>query len=371
MTNFKTIPQWCLFLILAIGIIHIAASESAVCDPPCRNGGSCIFHNICRCPTNFVGSQCQYSVDRCAPHKIGFNGGIKCARTSTIMTCTLSCPQGVNFDSPPAAAYTCSFETAVFTPTRVPQCVYGEGVEVFRRTVEGNSLRENYAEATCYPTCKNGGSCIFRDMCQCPKGFAGPQCQYSVDRCAPQKIGFNGAMRCSITSTEMRCTLSCPPGVEFDTPPSDSYVCKYERGIYLPTNVPRCVYGEGVQVVQRTAVGSSAVGRTAENASCTPNCMNGGVCIFHNLCQCPTNFRGPRCQYSVERCSIKRTGFNGGFRCTGSAAETSCTIYCPEGTDYEFSPASVYTCKYETGRFSPSPIPKCILGEGVELVRVK
>jgi len=366
MTNFKSIPQRLLHVILAIGVLHVAVSESAVCNPPCMNGGTCLSYNICRCPTNFVGSQCQYSVDRCATDRLGFNGGVRCVRTSTTMSCTLSCPQGVNFDSPPASTYTCSFTTGVFSPANVPKCLFGEGVEVFRRTVES----DKFTEASCIPTCKNGGTCIFRDMCRCPQDFAGPQCQYSVDRCAPQKIGFNGAIRCSGSSTEMRCTLSCPPGVQFDTPPSAAYTCKYERGTYLPTKVPKCVYGEGVQVIQRTSVGSSAVGRSSDDPTCSPNCMNGGVCIFHNLCQCPTNFRGPQCQYSVDRCSIKRTGFNGGFRCTGSVAETTCTIYCPEGTDYEFSPASVYTCKYETGRFSPSTIPKCVFGEGVEIVRV-
>lgn len=102
------------------------SSFPAICNPPCMNGGTCLSYNMCRCRTNFVGSQCQYSVDRCAPERIGFNGGIRCVRTSTTMSCTLSCPQGVNFDSPPAPTYTCTFATGVFTPTRVPQCVFGK-----------------------------------------------------------------------------------------------------------------------------------------------------------------------------------------------------------------------------------------------------
>lgn len=81
-------------------------------------------------------------------------------------------------------------------------------------------------------------------MCQCPKNFVGSQCQYSVDRCAPQKIGFNGAIKCSGSSTEMRCTLTCPPGIQSDSPLSAAYTCKYETGTYLPTRVPKCDYGE-------------------------------------------------------------------------------------------------------------------------------
>ncbi len=138
----------------------------------------------------------------------------------------------------------------------------GAGVEVFRRTVQGDDFGErkihkylrkftlsilnciNHSLATCNPSCRNGGSCIFRDMCQCTKDFVGPQCQYSVDRCAAQKLGFNGAIRCSGSSLEMRCTLSCPPGVQFDSPPAAAYTCKYETATFVPARVPRCVYGE-------------------------------------------------------------------------------------------------------------------------------
>lgn len=42
------------------------------------------------------------------------------------MSCTLSCPDGIKFDSPPAAAYTCKFDTGKFTPAKIPKCVYGE-----------------------------------------------------------------------------------------------------------------------------------------------------------------------------------------------------------------------------------------------------
>lgn len=99
---------------------------TVLCTPPCRNGGTCIFHNICQCPKNFVGSQCQHSVDRCAPHKIGFNGSVRCVGSSTIMSCTLSCPAGIAFDSRPATSYTCSYESGTFTPAKAPKCVYGK-----------------------------------------------------------------------------------------------------------------------------------------------------------------------------------------------------------------------------------------------------
>lgn len=30
---------------------------------------------------------------------------------------------------------------------------------------------------------------------------------------------------------------------------------------------------------------------------CNPLCLNGGNCIGYQKCQCPTDFRGPNCQY--------------------------------------------------------------------------
>ena len=85
-----------------------------------------MFHNTCQCAKNFGGAQCQYSVDRCSPQKTGFNGGFKCSGTMTGMSCELSCPEGIAFESPPAPAYNCEFAAGTFTPSKVPKCVYGK-----------------------------------------------------------------------------------------------------------------------------------------------------------------------------------------------------------------------------------------------------
>lgn len=99
---------------------------AATCNPPCQNGGICIFHNMCQCQQNFGGKQCQYSADRCSPKKIGFNGGFSCSGDAEGMSCKLTCPQGIQFESPPAAAYKCSFDTGLFVPAKAPKCVYGK-----------------------------------------------------------------------------------------------------------------------------------------------------------------------------------------------------------------------------------------------------
>nr|XP_012300684.1 epidermal growth factor-like protein 7 isoform X2 [Aotus nancymaae] len=41
------------------------ACGAAICQPPCRNGGSCIQPGHCRCPAGWQGDTCQSDVDEC------------------------------------------------------------------------------------------------------------------------------------------------------------------------------------------------------------------------------------------------------------------------------------------------------------------
>lgn len=66
---------------------------------------------------------------------------------------------------------------------------------------------------------------------------------------------------------------------------------------------------------------------------------------------------------------MKKTGFNGGFHCSVSNDEMTCSLVCPEGIDFEYKPAAKYTCKFETGNFTPAPVPKCVIPEGVEILQ--
>lgn len=94
-------------------------------------------------------------------------------------------------------------------------------------------------------------------------------------------------------------------------------------------------------------------------AICNPQCQNGGNCLSYNVCQCPQNYRGPQCQYSIESCSPKRLQFNGAYNCSANNDEIQCALSCPHGVTFEFPPANFYVCGYALGVFQPSPVPKC------------
>lgn len=59
--------------------------------------------------------------------------------------------------------------------------------------------------------------------------------------------------------------------------------------------------------------------------------------------------------------------FNGGYNCSGSGDEISCSLYCPPGITFNKAPASKYTCQYKVAKFLPAPIPECVFGDGVTL----
>jgi len=73
------------------------------------------------------------------------------------------------------------------------------------------------------------------------------------------------------------CTISCVDGYQFpDSSSVTNVFCK--NGSWIPgkvewSTVPDC------------------------KPVCDPPCLNGGNCIGHRKCQCPTEFRGPACQY--------------------------------------------------------------------------
>ncbi|XP_046603352.1 hemocytin isoform X1 [Neodiprion virginianus] len=188
----------------------------------------------------------------------------------------------------------------------------------------------------CLPECQNNGICVAPNQCDCPDNYSGAQCQFKDTPCYNlPRPPLNSMIKCSSKS----CTITCVPNHAFpDGSGITNLICK--DGNWLPTrtdwvSVPDC------------------------EAVCSPPCQNGGNCLSLNQCQCLEQFRGPQCQYSMNACNIGKLGFNGGYNCSGDALHFSCTLNCPDGIEFESSPAAVYTCLYSEGIYKPQPIPQC------------
>lgn len=67
----------------------------------------------------------------------------------------------------------------------------------------------------------------------------------------------------------MSCSLTCPDNVPFEFPPQPAYKCKFTEGKFTPAKVPKCVYGEGVEVVQRSEPISAAPGKQVQAGGST------------------------------------------------------------------------------------------------------
>ncbi|XP_066254573.1 hemocytin [Euwallacea similis] len=102
----------------------------ATCSPQCLNGGSCLSFNVCQCPQDFRGPQCQYSASACSAKQLQFNGGYNCSGDMDSFSCSISCPEGISFQFPPEPKYTCFYSQGQFLPSPQPQCVFPGNFEV-------------------------------------------------------------------------------------------------------------------------------------------------------------------------------------------------------------------------------------------------
>ncbi|RXG71349.1 hypothetical protein Avbf_00325 [Armadillidium vulgare] len=67
-------------------------------------------------------------------------------------------------------------------------------------------------------------------------------------------------------------------------------------------------------------------------AICDPECINGGICLAPNICECSSEFRGPICQYPISNCDPKKLNFNGGYNCSGENMDFGCQTLVSRGS---------------------------------------
>ncbi|EDW29183.1 GL18548 [Drosophila persimilis] len=111
------------YIDLAGGHTKISDCE-ATCSPVCLNGGKCIAANVCECPPNFRGKQCQYPVSSC--NITTFNGNFQCDHAPDRSECRLTCPSlpGVSVQGTLQSLYVCDYSTGQFQPTPAVKCIY-------------------------------------------------------------------------------------------------------------------------------------------------------------------------------------------------------------------------------------------------------
>ncbi|CAH0722011.1 unnamed protein product, partial [Brenthis ino] len=194
----------------------------------------------------------------------------------------------------------------------------------------------------CEISCKNNGFCVDVNTCLCPPNFTGKYCELDNKPClAFPPLPMNSRRRCSEGGYD--CTVTCAEGHIFPDGTSAANM-RCVDGQWQPsradlTSIPDC------------------------QPECKPPCLNGGVCLSVNTCQCPADYRGPQCQYAASVCDVRKLAFNGGYSCQGDMEKFSCQLSCPSGAAFSVPRADDYTCLYSTGVFEPQPIPHCVFTE--------
>ncbi|KAL1513261.1 hypothetical protein ABEB36_002690 [Hypothenemus hampei] len=119
----------------------------ATCSPPCLNGGACLSFNVCQCPQDFRGSQCQYSTSVCNAKNMKFNGGYNCSGDMESFSCSIFCPEGVPFEFLPEPKYQCLYSTGEFVPSPQPQCIFPQNYHIISQSSNSHEVRQGQIES--------------------------------------------------------------------------------------------------------------------------------------------------------------------------------------------------------------------------------
>lgn len=276
--------------IIMVGIFdgfQIVTCNTPECPLHCHTGTCKVVKNVpkCQCPNEFQGEFCQHY--RCSGHCL--NQGI----------CRLESLLGQDHSDGSLPKLICE----------CPLQWTGERCEI--------------SASKCLTFCHNGARCTSNGECLCPSGFKGDTCQECDDlmcenngTCMRNEAGHSHC-KCSKEYTGVRCEKGVCEGYCNDhgecTVHLDLVKCKCDKGFF---------------------------GRQCELEVCTGYCLNGGSCTIDfnrtKTCQCPGNFRGPRCNLNGEDLCADITCQNGGVCKTApNRAYCKCTgdwtgEYCQE-----------------------------------------
>merc|ERR1711959_862668 len=188
---------------------------------PCKNGSQCvdgINDYTCECRAGFEGKNCEINIDECAANPC--QNASRCVDGENDYECL--CRPGfigknceTNFDECAAAPCqnggTCTDGENAYT-CACPAGFEGKDCEININecVVEGRQLGRKLAFAPSSP-CQNGGVCtdLINDYsCECPKGWAGKDCEINIDDCAGNPCKNDG----ECVDHVARYTCNCKPG---------------------------------------------------------------------------------------------------------------------------------------------------------------
>ncbi|KAG7177564.1 von Willebrand factor D and EGF domain-containing protein-like, partial [Homarus americanus] len=131
-------------------------------DIICTNGGTCDGPNLCKCPPQYTGKQCD--VERCSelPRYLIHSSG--------------------SFSSPEMNQYTIRCDAGYELITRNTSLILSCKNGVWQFPQAFHSLFHIACHPVCRPPCFNGGRCVAPNVCRCPEGFTGKICSWRYNK---------------------------------------------------------------------------------------------------------------------------------------------------------------------------------------------
>ncbi|CAL4180540.1 unnamed protein product, partial [Meganyctiphanes norvegica] len=213
------------------------------CPCECENGGTCVHENnktFCKCPKTHTGECCD--IKKC-PDEIA--GKIRYS-SSYSKFIDVECPVGY-----------------IHTGSRIQTYTY-ECKDGMWQVSEGRCV------PVCENNCLNGGTCCGPNLCCCTYEYTGEQCQQKLCINIEPPIVNNADIQ--IGHKDMK--INCRKGyVLLEGNTGTTIACENHKW----------------QLIQ-------------EKIHCYPecDCQNEGYCDIPNICICPPDYAGNKCQY--QRC---------------------------------------------------------------------
>lgn len=149
--------------------------------------------------------------------------------------------------------------------------------------------------------------------CECPRGFAGTQCEDRLSACANTTCFFGG--KCIEMEDGHAYMCECPPGY---------------TGSNCEKKVDRCTSMQCINGKTAESVDTFLESRAFRSHPACPPSTTGGHCVMRGgrpQCSCLSGFRGSRCEINVNECA--RRPCANGATCVDRINHYTCT--CPPG----------------------------------------
>ncbi|KAA0200586.1 hypothetical protein FBUS_04398 [Fasciolopsis buskii] len=281
---------------------------SETCQSRCVSGqGDCNQNNRCVCRPGYEGEWCDRDVDECS------QGLHKCDHVciNTVGSYECRCHAGYvqsqenhHWCTLVACEPQCVVNQGTCGPDRLCQCKPGfTGVDC-GQDIDECALGTHQCEQQCvnthgsyYCTCRSGYKPYSKDPNRCGLDVCDPTCSEQQSHCKG-RMCLNGGVCRQFGDNESQCV--CPPGYEGTLCEQDTDECTLNPCDHLCFNTPgsylcACQPGYRLQPDNRTCVQDPV-------EPCGGGCLNGGICVTGNRCQCPHGFEGERCEKERNPC---------------------------------------------------------------------